>query len=160
MKWSDVDLSARRIVIGSDGLTKNGEARTVEFNSRLEGLLAEMQTRRAPDSEWLFPSSQRGEADKRTMTFRNSLRLVRAKAGLPWFGFHDLRHYFASMCVMNGLDFMTIAAWLGHKDGGILVGKVYGHLLTEHRHQSAQRLQFGIAALPAREKRSDLGIKS
>ena len=51
MKWSDVDLSARRIVIGSDGLTKNGEARTVEFNSRIEGLLAEMQTRRAPDSE-------------------------------------------------------------------------------------------------------------
>ncbi len=49
------------------------------------------------------------------MTFRNSLRLVRAKAGLPWFGFHDLRHYFASMCVMNGLDFMTIAAWLGRK---------------------------------------------
>ena len=149
MKWSDVDLTARRITIGTDGLTKNGEARTVEFNSRLENLLAEMQTRRAPDSEWLFPSPQRGKADKRTMTFRNSLRLVRAKAGLPWFGFHDLRHYFASMCVMNGLDFMTIAAWLGHKDGGMLVGKVYGHLLTEHRHQAAQRLQFGIAALPA-----------
>jgi len=149
MKWSDVDLSERRIVIGADGLTKNGEARTVELNSRLENLIAEMQTRRAPDSEWLFPSPHRGKADKRTITFRNSLRLVRAKAGLPRFGFHDLRHHFASMCVMNGLDFMTIAAWLGHKDGGMLVGKVYGHLLTEHRHQSAQRLQFGIAALPA-----------
>lgn len=150
LKWRDVDLSTRRIVIGTDGLTKNGEARTVESNSRPEGLLAEMQTRRAPDSEWLFPSPQRGKADKRTVTFRNSLRLVREKAGLPWFGFHDLRHYFASMCVMNGLDFMTIAAWLGHKDGGLLVGKVYGHLLTEHRHQAAQRLQFGIVAVPSK----------
>jgi integrase len=150
MKWSDVDLTARRIVIGTDGLTKNGEARTVELNSQIEGLLAEMQSRRAPDSVWLFPSPQRGKVDKRTMTFRNSLRLVRVKAGLPWFAFHDLRHYFASMCVMNGLDFMTIAAWLGHKDGGILVGKVYGHLLTEHRHQSAKRLQFGIVAMPSK----------
>jgi hypothetical protein len=31
---------------------------------------------------------------------------------------------------------MTIAAWLGHKDGGILVGKVYGHLLDDHRKAS------------------------
>jgi hypothetical protein len=30
---------------------------------------------------------------------------------------------------MSGIDFMTIAAWLGHKDGGTLIGKVYGHLL-------------------------------
>lgn len=148
MKWSDVDLDGRFITVGSDGLAKNGEARTVELNAKLEGLLREMQTRRAPDSEWLFPSPQRGSNDARTMTFRNSLRLVRVKAGLPWFAFHDLRHYFASMCVMNGLDYMTTAAWLGHKDGGILVGKVYGHLLADHRHHAASRLQFGMAPVP------------
>ncbi len=144
MKWSDVDLDGRCIAIGSDGLAKNGEERTVELNAKLEGLLREMLTRRAPDSEWLFPSPQRGSNDARTMTFRNSLRLVRVKAGLEWFAFHDLRHYFASMCVMNNLDFMTTAAWLGHKDGGMLVGKVYGHLLADHRHQAASRLQFGM----------------
>ena len=33
---------------------------------------------------------------------------------------------------MAGIDFMTIAAWLGHKDGGILVGKIYRHLLDDH----------------------------
>ena len=149
LKWADVDFEGRRIIIGRDGLTKIGEERTVDFNGSLESLIQEMQTRRAPDSEWLFPSSRRGKNDRRTMTFRNSLDFVKDKAGLPWFGFHDLRHYFASICVMNGLDFMTIAAWLGHKDGGMLVGKVYGHLLTEHRHQSAQKLQFGIAPTPA-----------
>lgn len=148
MTWGDVDLDARRIVIGSDGLAKNHEARTVELNATLVDLLREMATRRAPDSEWMFPSPHRGKCDVRTMTFRNSLRLVRVKADLKWFGFHDLRHYFASMCVMNGLDFMTTAAWLGHKDGGMLVGKVYGHLLDEHRHQSASRLHFGITSLP------------
>ncbi len=43
---------------------------------------------------------------------------------------------------MAGIDFMTIASWLGHKDGGILVGKVYGHLLDEHRQRAAKRVQF------------------
>jgi hypothetical protein len=40
---------------------------------------------------------------------------------------------------------MTIAAWLGHKDGGILVGKVYGHLLDEHRSKAAKQVHFGLA---------------
>ena len=71
-----------------------------------------------------------------------SLNAVRAAAGLPWFGFHDLRHLFASRCVMAGLDFMTIASWLGHSDGGILVGRVYGHLNDTHKKAAAQKLNF------------------
>ena len=42
---------------------------------------------------------------------------------------------------------MTIAAWLGHKDGGILVGKVYGHLLDEHRQKAAKLVHFGISVV-------------
>ncbi len=53
------------------------------------------------------------------------------------------------MCVMAGIDFMTIAVWLGHKDGGILVGKVYGHLLDEHRQKAAKLVHFGISVLDA-----------
>jgi len=60
LKWTDVDYEGRRVVIGRDGLTKNGEERTVEFNPQLESLIGEMETRRAPDSEWLFPSPLRG----------------------------------------------------------------------------------------------------
>ena len=67
---------------------------------------------------------------------------AREKAKLKWVGFHDLRHYFASMAVMSGIDFKTIAEWLGHQDGGMLVGKVYGHLLPEHRQRMADRLMF------------------
>ena len=43
---------------------------------------------------------------------------------------------------MSGIDFMTIAAWVGHKDGGVLIGKVYGHLANEHRKAMAGRLNF------------------
>ena len=145
IKWADVDFERERVAIGADGLSKNRESRTVEFSSQLGAVLREMHARRAPDCSWLFPSPQRGPRDEHAKSFRESLKTARQAAGLEWVGFHDLRHYFCSVCVMAGIDFMTIAAWLGHKDGGILVGKVYGHLLDEHRHRAAKRVQFNLA---------------
>ena len=138
-----MNFEEERVTIGSDGLSKNWESRTVELNPELGVLLREMSSRRAPDSLWLFPSPQRGARDAHAKSFRESLKLARKAASLEWVGFHDLRHYFCSMCVMAGIDFMTIAAWLGHKDGGILVGKVYGHVRDDHRRKAAQRVQFG-----------------
>jgi hypothetical protein len=49
---------------------------------------------------------------------------------------------------MSGIDFMTSAAWAGHKDGGVLIGKVYGHLANEHRKAMAEKLQFQPTVLP------------
>jgi integrase len=161
LRWTHVDFEHRRIFIGADenfvasattigsgGTSKNRASRIVDFNSQLESLLRKMHHRRAPDSQWLFPSPQRGERDIHAKTLRESFKLVRRKAGLPNVGFHDLRHLFCSFCVMAGIDFMTIASWLGHKDGGILIGKVYGHLLDEHRQKMAAKLTIGVAPVP------------
>jgi integrase len=144
VKWADVDFKRERVTIGAVRLTKNWESRTVEFNPQLGALLREMHRRRARDCTWLFPSPQRGPRDEHAKSFRESLKIARKAAGLEWVGFHDLRHYFCSVCVMAGIDFMTIAAWLGHKDGGILIGKVYGHLLDEHRSKAAKLVHFGL----------------
>jgi integrase len=147
IKWADVDFERERVTIGADQLTKNWESRVVEFNPQLGTLLREMHARRAPDCSWLFPSPRRGPRDEPARSFRESLKLARKAAGIEWVGFHDLRHYFCSVCVMAGIDFMTIAAWLGHKDGGILVGKVYGHLLDVHRQKAAKQVRFNLAVV-------------
>ncbi len=149
VRWEDVDMAGERVTIGTGGVSKNHEARSVEFNDKLGALLRDMAKRRAPDCSWVFPSPQRGPRDEHACTFRESLLLTRKAAGLAWVGFHDLRHFFASFCVMAGLDFMTIAAWLGHKDGGILVGKIYGHLLDDHRKQAARKVRFDLALVEA-----------
>lgn len=166
------------ITIGADADTKNREGRTVDFNRELDAHLREMETRRAPDSHWLFPSPQRGDRNEHAKTFRETLLLTRKVGGavcidcgkttfgdnvttcahcesknikvkqpilndkLQGIGFHDNRHHFISMCVMSHVDFMTIAKWVGHKDGGILIGKVYGHLADEHRRRMAQKVRF------------------
>ncbi len=143
LKWGDVNFERKFLRVGADGLSKNSKARYVDFSPELKRHLLEMWNRRAPDSEWLFPSPQRGEEDRPAKSLRESFIVARKKASLEWVGFHDLRHYFASMAVMSGIDFMTIAEWLGHQDGGMLVGKVYGHLLPEHKQRMAERLIFG-----------------
>ena len=99
-----------------------------------------MKERRDQNSIWVFPSSKRGKVDRPVISLRESLNLVRDAVGMKGFGFHDCRHRFASRCVMAGVDYMTTAKWLGHSDGGILVGKVYGHLSDEHRKRMAERL--------------------
>lgn len=142
VRWEDVDEKRETVTIGSGGASKNHRARSVDFSPELSGLLAEMKAAKPPESTWLFPSPQRGPKDIHAKSLRESLRIVRAKAGLPSIGFHDLRHAFASQCVMAGIDFMTIASWLGHSDGGILVGKVYGHLADTHKKAAAQKLTF------------------
>jgi integrase len=149
VRWKeDVDFENERVRIGAGGVSKNHEERWVEFNDKLGTLLRDMEKRRAPDCSWLFPSPQRGPRDEHAHSFRESLRLVRKAADLKCVGFHDFRHAFASYCVMAGIDYMTIAEWMGHKDGGILVGKVYGHLLQHYRRQAARKVNFGITVPP------------
>jgi integrase len=160
LKWTDVDFTNEQLTVGSDGLSKNRKSRVVDFNPQLKELLVTMHKRRQPDSVWLFPSPQRGKKDVPVKSFRESLILARTVANIPKFGFHDLRHYFISMCVMSGIDYMTIARWVGHQDGGVLIGKVYGHLSNEHAKRQAQKIDFGgTGDKPQKRKKSPAGAK-
>ena len=162
LRWNHVDWKGRqlwigapaefdasKISIGKGGSTKNREARAVDFNPQLEAVLQEMHLRKAPDSEWMFPSPQRGPKDLKAQSLRESMIRARKAAGLVKFGFHHLRDFFISYGVMAGIDFMTIARWAGHKDGGVLIGKVYGHLADSHRRKMADKMVIGISSTPA-----------
>ncbi len=140
VRKADVDLDGRRLTIGADGDTKNRESRIVEMGDDLFGLLDELLRGLPSDTSYLFPSPQRGQKDIPCRSLRESFKLVRSKAGLTTIGFHDFRHHFCSTCVMAGIDFMTIASWVGHKDGGLLVGRTYGHLNDAHKRRMAAKL--------------------
>ena len=157
LRWPDVDFDQRILVIGSDRMTKSRLARKLQFNSDLEAHLKDMHARRAPDSEWIFPSPKRG-ANKNHKHWENPHKvwdLARGKAELPALTRHDLRHYFASQCVMAGIDTMTVSQWLGHQDGGKLVEKLYGNKIPQsHKRSMAEKLTLSgprIVALPKPE---------
>jgi integrase len=142
VQWKDVDLDRGLLTFGADGLAKNHRFRTLHMGPELLDLLQEMVKTRQPDSSYLFPSPQRGKKDICVRTFKQSFAKVCEAAKLPHLGFHDFRHLFISKCVMAGVDFMTIASWVGHRDGGVLIGKVYGHLSDHHKATTAKRLVF------------------
>jgi integrase len=64
------------------------------------------------------------------------------KLGLRRITHHDLRHLFATTCIESGTDIRTLASWLGHRDGGALALKTYGHLRNEHSVAQAGRVSF------------------
>jgi integrase len=144
LRWYDVDFDHRQLTIGADGNAKNRRPRHVDFIPALEAHLRDMFSRRPADSHWLFPSPQRGDQDITASTFMESLRLTRALLpdNLKKVGFHDCRHFFISFCVMSGVPAMTTASWVGHADGRVLIGKVYGHLNDEHKRAQAARVPY------------------
>lgn len=136
--WSDVNFELRQVHLRCTKYDKQNIV--VDFNAELEAHLHDMHARRQPDSDYLFPGTR---TEGSVGSVRKSLELVRAEAGLPKFGFHDLRHFFVSYAVMSGVDILTVAQWVGHADGGVLIGKCYGHLSSEHRQRAAQKVVFG-----------------
>jgi integrase len=75
---------------------------------------------------------------------RQALGSACRRAGLPRFGHHAMRHFFCSNAIEAGCDFKVIAEWLGHKDGGVLVARTYGHLRNEHSAAMAKRITFDV----------------
>ena len=142
LQWEHVHFDRRKVTIGADGLSKNREARDVDMTGELFDVLQEMHANRVPDSAYLFPSPQRVKNDKPISNMRNALEDVRTEARLPEVAYHHMRDLFISKCVMAGVPFMTIAAWVGHKDGGVLIGKVYGHLSQDHKADMAKNLSL------------------
>jgi integrase len=134
--WRDVDFETGEIVLRGDATTgtKNWELRRVPL---------------IPDARALFERMRRERTDEslETKLFRvrecqKSLNRACKKVGADRITHHDLRHLFATQCIESGVDIPTVSRWLGHKDGGALAMKTYGHLRREHSIAQAQRVSF------------------
>lgn len=55
---------------------------------------------------------------------------------------HGLRHFFITNCVESGILPATIAKWVSHKDGELLIAKTYTHLRDDHGKAEAAKLDF------------------
>ena len=143
LEWRDVDFEVGEIVVRSDPQTgtKNWELRRLPLIPDAHDLFQRMRSERADE-----PS------DAKVFGVRESQKaLDRAcrKVGTERITHHDLRHLFATRCIERSVDIPTVSRWLGHKDGGALAMKTYGHLRQEHSMAQAQRVTF--APVPAKQ---------
>lgn len=127
LRWEDVAEPWITVTGGKKG-TKNEEIRQIPLNGRLRAILAARQWDGAhgPLFHILTPRLAMDAACARTQT--RHLRI------------HDLRHWFASHCIEKGIDVVTLAAWLGHKDGGKTLLATYAHHQKLHSLASAEKL--------------------
>ena len=137
VRWSDVNFKSRTLTVtGGEHGTKNSEFRVIPLFPALKRLL----TARAKAAGTVLPKTKVYVLE----TAKQALGTCCDRLGLPHWGHHTMRHFFCSNAIEAGIDFKVIAEWLGHKDGGILVAKTYGHLRAEHSFAMAQKMTFGI----------------
>jgi len=72
----------------------------------------------------------------------HSMERAASKLGITRLTHHDLRHLFATRSIESGVDIPTVSRWLGHKDGGALAMRVYGHLRDQHSKAMARKVSF------------------
>ena len=134
IRWADVDFEKGVVTItGGEVGTKNHEQRTVPITSALRALLERLRDERKPKPEEFV--SQIDSAKK-------CLGTTCRRLNYPQFTHHDFRHFFATTCIESGVDIPTVSRWLGHKDGGALAMRVYGHLRQEHSNSMVRRVSF------------------
>lgn len=136
--WSDCDFEKEEITVRGDPETgtKNSTVRQVPMIPEMLELLCRLRKSRADEA-----------GDQRVMKVAEcqiSMDRAAKLVGTPRVTHHDLRHLFATRCIESGVDIPTVSRWLGHKDGGALAMKVYGHLRNQHSKAMAQKVSFGV----------------
>ena len=136
--WADCDFEKGEIIVQGDPETgtKNWSVRRVPMIPDMVALLRRLRREHADE-----PSSA---AVMRVKECQKAIDSAVTKLGIERITHHDLRHLFATRCIESGVDIPTVSRWLGHKDGGALAMKVYGHLRDQHSVNMAQKVSFGM----------------
>lgn len=137
--WGDCDFKRGNISVYGEPETglkgrRAGEAREVPMIPDMRRLLESMRKERADEA----PTAK----VTRVSECQRAMDRAAKRFGIARLTHHDLRHLFATRCIESGVDIPTVSRWLGHKDGGALAMRVYGHLRDTHSAAMAQRVCF------------------
>lgn len=134
LRWRDLNFEKGEVTVtGGERGTKNDETRTVPMTDALRGLLLPLRDERQPK-----PDDFVALHDSAKKCLQTACRRLNSHQ----FTHHDFRHYFATTCIEANVDIPTVSRWLGHKDGGALAMRVYGHLRQEHSFSEIKKVQF------------------
>lgn len=137
LQWPDLDFEHRETVVRGDPETgtKNSQVRHVPMTDEAAALFERLRDERTKQGRLEGPVFA-------VQSCRGALARACKVAGAAKITHHDLRHYFATVCIESGVDIPTVSRWLGHKDGGALAMRTYGHLRREHSREAAKKVSF------------------
>jgi integrase len=130
LRWRDV-RGNYLLVPGS--IMKNGKPCMIPFVAGTEDILSRLKKITwFHDDDFLLPSK----------SVKKALNTSCDRVGIPRLSHHDFRHMFATRCIESGVDLPTAARWLGHQDGGALLGRTYFHLCDRHSLKMAAQVKI------------------
>jgi integrase len=163
LHWSDIDLDAGTIAVRKSLLeirkrymealnldqpltrtitkSKTGR-RTVDLPFESINVLREHRERMLAEglnSEWVFVSSE-GTPIRKSNLINKSLKPLLAKAGLPHFPFHALRHTHATLLFSLKTHPKLVQQRLGHSQVQLTLD-TYTHAVPSLNHEVANQLQ-------------------
>jgi integrase len=160
LRWSDLDWRNHRLQVQRQ--LQRGKGTGLDFvqpkpaagrrvvvlgEETIKKLRAQMallqEERRQAGGNWvendlIFPSSLGSGWDHRNL--HKYYKRFLAKAGLPDFRFHDLRHSSATLALQAGINPKVVQERLGHSDISLTLG-TYSHVLPSMQEEAAQKLE-------------------
>lgn len=116
--------------------SKNGRSRDVTLAHEGQELFRQLSRMKLPEA--LLLSKGDGSAWGKSEQSRR-MKVACLKAGLESLGFHQLRHTYASLLIMNGVRTILVAQNLGHSDTR-MVERHYGHLADSYKAEMIRSL--------------------
>jgi integrase len=150
LDWGDVDLNRALLHVRHAGGGK-GERKSpkTEAGRRIcvlpppaRDALADLERHEGLQAVFLTPRGRRFNKG----SFHRYFVAVRAAFGRPDLTPYELRHACATLLLERGLSPEDVAAQLGHKDGGQLVRRLYGH---PDEQRQRERIALAFAEIPA-----------
>ncbi len=148
LRWQDVDLDGGKLSVvenyvkGHTGKPKSGKEREVPLSNDAIKALRALRHQRGP-LVFCTPAGRHLQA----YVTDDALRLICRRASMLPFGWHRLRHTFASHLAMRGVSLKVIQDLMGHAN--IKMTLRYAHLMPEVRHDAVRLLD-----LPTPKRRS------
>jgi integrase len=128
---------------------KSNRPRTIPLPDVVVDELSAHVARFGLGPEGLIFTGPRGGPIRRT-TFSDTWRSVAEPLGIPsGEGFHQLRHFYASLLIHSGQSVKTIQEYLGHQSA-VLTLDTYGHLWPEGEELTRDAVDDAFSPLRAR----------
>ena len=137
LTWGDIDFKRNEFTVstGQRGSDKR-LTRCVPLFPNLREHLLKVKER--------SPRSRPKDRIFRTKQCRAALSSASHLAFIPHMNHQRLRHFFAVNALRAGVDYPLLADWLGHKDGGVGLLKMYGHVHHQDPKVMAGKMTFRV----------------
>ncbi len=151
LEWGDINFVTREITIRRschDGIDENGSfcritdtpktpssIRIIPLPKQLVPKLRERK--KLAKSQYVIEDSRGFPLGVRS--YQQSFRILLEKHGIKRYGFHSLRHTFATRAIECGMDVRTLSEILGHKNPSVTL-KRYVHSLFAHTCEMMNKL--------------------